>query len=478
MSDFDKFIAEKLEEEGDFPHRDRNWRQMAQRLHAFEIGGSGRPSAWHYWPAAAAVAVSLTVAGWLLWKMQTVQQENVALKQEIAALRQSLPPVTPATTLPEKSLLSPTIAEKSIDHSQRRLPNDHIMPAVLSEKSKAEQLHYSPAKSATSTQRALPEKKVENKKQFDQLNNQPIATTTTKLDAIKSADLIDHASDTLAKLTNNKVQESTLTTEAPLSFVAADSLQLASSVTPQDSSKTTIAAQSPNAVAVPLVTLPDSVATASVPPPIIQPARRPSRFRVGIEAVAGKFLEKEPGISSILGSGITASYSPLRFLRLTASADWLHFDVNTSSYVPQCHVPQHAPPMHMHPHDQLVQVESQQRQQHFALGLAYTLPVHGWLHPSVRVAHTWVHIAPGLVSFKFEEEPGPGPGHGPREPEYVAQKFEGQTLSNIWRVGAGLEHELPRWTFGLWADYSKNLAATESTFDVLSVRAGVQYKFN
>ena len=40
MSDFDKFITDILEEEGDFPHRDLNWMQHAQRLHALELGGN------------------------------------------------------------------------------------------------------------------------------------------------------------------------------------------------------------------------------------------------------------------------------------------------------------------------------------------------------------------------------------------------------------------------------------------------------
>ena len=104
------------------------------------------------------------------------------------------------------------------------------------------------------------------------------------------------------------------------------------------------------------------------------------------------------------------------------------------------------------------------------------------MRPALRVAHTWVHVTPCLVSFRFEEPPHGGGGGPPwpgnHDSEYIAKKFGGQTISNIWRIGAGLEHELPHWTFGLWADYSKDFAATASTFDALMLRAGGQYKFN
>jgi len=82
------------------------------------------------------------------------------------------------------------------------------------------------------------------------------------------------------------------------------------------------------------------------------------------------------------------------------------------------------------------------------------------------------------VSFKFEEmdNNGGSPGKPPHEPEYLVRKEAAKQLSNIWRLGAGLEHETARWTFGLWADYSKNLAAAGATFDALYVQRGVRYR--
>ncbi len=480
MSDFDKFIADKLEEEGDFPNRDRNWRHLSQRLQAFEVGGNVRPSLWHYWPAAAAVVISLSVAGWLVWKMKAVQQENTALRQEIAALKQAMPTVTPMATLPEQNTTKSAVAEQNAAQ-----PGDNITPsdAPVRQYPPKNQPRSSASTIATTTPRA-PGHKQKNK-DFDQWANQPDNAAATTPGALlipsKSIDSTKNKhSNTLSAVAAGNMLETTSPTQFPALIVPSDSSQLITSTPPLDSAQTALAVKEPVSPATLPAVSTDSVATAAVPPPIIQPLRRHYRFRLGVGAVAGWSLPREQGVSPILGSGLVAAYAPVRFLQLTASADWLHFNINTSQYLPRFHAPHHGPPSHLHPHDELVQVESEQRQQHFALGLTYALSVHGWIRPVVRVAHTWVHIAPGLVSFKFEEPhggggPGPGPGHN--DPEYVAQKFDGQTISNIWRFGAGLEHELPRWTLGLWADYSKNLGASESTFDALLLRGGVQYKF-
>jgi len=66
---------------------------------------------------------------------------------------------------------------------------------------------------------------------------------------------------------------------------------------------------------------------------------------------------------------------------------------------------------------------------------------------------------------------GPAPRH-----EYTAEKYEAQWLSNQWRLGIGLEKDLQNWTFGLWADYSKDFSVDTPSFDALYLRAGVQYR--
>ncbi|MBP6828704.1 MAG: hypothetical protein KA165_19205, partial [Saprospiraceae bacterium] len=105
-------------------------------------------------------------------------------------------------------------------------------------------------------------------------------------------------------------------------------------------------------------------------------------------------------------------------------------------------------------------------------GLRYVLPVRFWLQPSVRAAYTWVRVSPELISFQFEK---PFPNNNP---EYKSKKTDAKYLDNVWRFGAGLEHETPRWVFGIWADFSKNLAGSDSGFDALLFRTGIQYRID
>ncbi|MEO6038801.1 MAG: hypothetical protein ABIQ93_10330 [Saprospiraceae bacterium] len=486
MSDFDRFFAEKLEEEGEFPHRDRNWRQLSKRLEAFEVGGGSHAPRWYYWAAAAVVAVSLTVAGWLVWKMEALKQENAALRQEVGALQQSAPAgqraaELPATKLPEKSVL---------EKISKQEPPVAVHPAttvpapIASAGQRSEKSAWSPA----------PEKAprdIKSKPSAEKKDQVPAEDKRTPPTFIAPPIAVENEVDpTKSTVSPNTQRPDSLSTVAsgnksnPLSPIennstlASDSLQ-ATALPPAQDSAQTVLAEKQREIVPPPTKLPDTVAQAAVP--LIKPARSAARFRIGLEGVAGMPRPQQSGISLVTGTGIMASYSPLRSFRVMASADWVHYDVNTSQYIPKFHAPHGQPPNHPSgPYHELVQVESSQRQQHYALGLSYALPFHGWLRPAIQVAHTWVRVRPGLVIFRFEEHHGGGPGPGPgnHDSDYIAEKFAGQTISNIWRVGAGLEHELPRWTFGLWADYSKDFAATESTFDALMLRAGLQYKFD
>lgn len=128
--------------------------------------------------------------------------------------------------------------------------------------------------------------------------------------------------------------------------------------------------------------------------------------------------------------------------------------------------------------EELVQVEGTQRQRQLSLGLRYALPVRFWVRPTLQVAHTWVNIAPQLLSFKFEEQHpggpgGPGGNHGPR---YFVEKTDAQNLANVWRAGIGLERETSRWNFSIGADYVKDFASSDAMFNAVVVKAGLQYK--
>jgi hypothetical protein len=229
---------------------------------------------------------------------------------------------------------------------------------------------------------------------------------------------------------------------------------------------------------------------AALPPPVITPVRsKDYRFRVGVQATAGFAQPAQSGVSPLLGQGLAAEFRVFRDLWLSGSADWLHFEVCTEEFKPRFHPPHDSlpKPPNMggggggggHNPPRLTRVESDQRQQHFALGLRYALPIRWWVRPSVRVAHEWVRTSPTRIVYQFENENTGGGPHGgpPRPPDFAAENFDSQWLSNRWRIGFGLERETPRWVFSVSADYAKSLAAVEPSFDALFVRAGAQYRF-
>jgi len=82
MRDFDKFFNERLNEEADFPLREKRWKALAQRLDVAGVGTvAAASSVLLYWKASAA-ALALVSAG-LLWRVHDLQQENAALRQKI-----------------------------------------------------------------------------------------------------------------------------------------------------------------------------------------------------------------------------------------------------------------------------------------------------------------------------------------------------------------------------------------------------------
>ncbi|MBK7936910.1 MAG: hypothetical protein IPJ82_07350 [Lewinellaceae bacterium] len=86
MSDFDNFFAEKLDEEGRFPRKDKNWKTLSRRLDAFETGAQGAASRLRWWQAAA--AVSLVLICTLVWKIHDLRQENRALQHQVIVLQE------------------------------------------------------------------------------------------------------------------------------------------------------------------------------------------------------------------------------------------------------------------------------------------------------------------------------------------------------------------------------------------------------
>jgi hypothetical protein len=495
MSDIDKFFKDKLNEEQSFPRRNRNWKMVSKRLEAFDTGGQIRHTHVRYWQAIS-VAAAITV-GILAWKLVAVQKQNNQLQEQVAVLQDNKPvatgsandtalatplhqngssqPETPARTNTPKSIL-PTIAPptKNIyQNTENQLFENKSTKQTTTRKNDIAVSKTPPAP------RQKPGREVSDSP--DVLNIKQPAESTAAATQVP-APLPESTQEASGRL--QKGDSTAISAAAP-----QDSTQQAGSIAQQapapsatpDSlaaKKDPPAAIEENSIALAALQK-DTVSTARVLP-LIKPLRTYSRLRAGAQILTGIAVPQEKGVSALTGQGIQAEWRFWRSFSLLAGADWLRFDLNTTKFIQRFHPhhehpDQHSGPGGQFPQDELVQVESTQRQRQLSLGLRYTLPVHFWVRPSVRVAHNWVRIAPQLISFKFEEPSHGGP-HGNPEPHYLVEKTETQRLDKIWRFGAGLERETARWVFNVGADYAKDFSSTNAMFDTMVFRAGLQYK--
>lgn len=455
MSDFDKFFADKLGEEGQFPRKEKNWRMLSKRLDAVDLGSEinrkGIRRQLRYWQAAAACLI-LTASA-LAWTLKQSCVENARLNETIAALdatRQAQEreiaqwktrpvregDVAPATPVPD---------ERTATHFDR--------PGTTSDKqTKAGILAPYHAK---------------NKQKNAQVpdNQSPGALPETAVDALKDVNIA-------------RVPDPQNPVDAPGNDPAPSEAPLATQDSASGLHYPTLPVLTSPALA---LKAPDTMTLGA--PALIQPAPNPARFKVGITASAGIPLPKEKGASLLVGQGIVAEFNLWRNLWLSASADWVHFDVSTSKYVPKYHHHHghHQPPGGGSPNEELVSVKSTQRQQQYALGLRYNVPIKTWLRPAFRLAYSMTHVSPENITYRYEKKgwpSGPGQPGNPPKPKYFVESTESQWIDNTWRFGVGLEHETRNWSFGAWADYSKNFVSTDETFDALFLRAGLLYKFH
>lgn len=451
MSDFDKFFAEKLGEEGQFPRREQNWRTLSKRLDAFDTGlqyeVGNLKTYLRYWQAAA-VSVIL-VAGGLTWKVISVQNENAGLRQEVAILQKKN----------EDAIASGRTQEKT-DPADPDNYSHHDNPVFRSSK---HEVSYPPVNVAG--------KADQTKKSGLNLFIEEDASAS-KSGALAGKQLL---SGQMATDSSPPMEAADLSNPEHLSNPQAVA---ALTELPTNALETIVLVPQRKVVLIPVLQK-DNAAIANAAK-IIKPVRPDSRFRAGVQLVAGIPQPQEEGVSLITGQGVTAEYNIWKGFWVTASADWLHFDVSTSNFHPEYHSLQDTmPPAHIGPpwfKEKLVEVESAQRQQHFGLGLRYAFPVRFWVQPSIRVAHTWTRVSPERITLKYQH---PGwPNWPPPPPKYKVWESDAHISGNIWRFGVGLEHETPNWVFGLWADYTKSYTTNAPSFDMILFRGGIQYRFN
>jgi hypothetical protein len=399
------------------------WKQVSRRMDAFEAGATGGGMALKLvvWKTLAAAA--LVALGVMAWKYQKACALTQDLRKEITALQEK------------------NEAGDRHDVIGQSIQNEQILPPIVKQ----------PAAGA-------PEESPVAKAPFAQKNvSRPLGKTPT-VEGKKEAPTYASADNDSVQAANNLEPEKTLAAEN-----APDTAVLAAKALPEP----------PAELAAALLQLTTKPVTTV----------GQGRYRVGLHATLGFVQPKQRGVSSITGHGLSAEVRVWRSLWATGAVDFVRQEVSTTGFFPKFHhkldslpkpPPQGGPGPK--PTPKLARVESSPRDQHFQLGIRYELPLRLWARPSVRLAHTWVRRSPSLVTFKFEE-PDPAPNPGPPKPAYIAEKFDAKWINNQWRIGIGLERDIPNWTFSLWADYSKNMSAPQANFDALYLRAGAQYRF-
>ncbi len=423
MKDFDDHIADQLDQEGQFPNRSRNWRHLSKRLDAVDLGGLNARPRLRLWQAVAAVAA--VSSGLLLWVVFGQKQENAALRKEIAQLRETyLPNPVRQTT-----------------------PND--TPTALSNEA-----------------RQVPEALSNEARQVPEALSNGVRQVPGAL--------------------SNEVRQ---VPEALSSLVRQVPEALSNEARQVPEALSNEARQAPEAPAVAVVEKPDSLLSPPeaplLPAPVIDPVKKPLRFKVGPYAVLGFVQPRSKGVTAIKGQGVAAEFQLFRNWWLSASAEWLHYDVCSIEFPKQFYPPKDTIPKPPGPgpggpggpHPKLTKVESSQRMQQYGVGLRYEIPLDWWCRPAVRASYNWVRTAPTLITYQFKKEEPHGGGGGFQKPEYAAEKVAAQWQQNQWEIGLGLEKDLPRWTFGLWADFAKSLSPTTPSFDALYVSGGVKYRF-
>lgn len=427
MSDFDNYFAERLDQEGQFPNREKNWKAMSKRLDAFDAGTRGYASHLRYWQTAA--AISVVAMGLLFGKMHQMHRDINKLQMQIAGIQQ----VQKEKPSPGASYLS---SEKNAGSAILETTSQQGWQAPgLKWHSFPRSPMYYPA--------------AEPILMFRQNNQGAFA----QFPSAKPADVTaPQPTPPISKISGTSTKDAPLTS-APLT-------PLPVTITAPERTKSTKI----------------SPKSAAVETPQIKPVRHNySKYRLGVQTSIGLPKPRGQGISSLNGAGVTAEYTILPNLRLSGSADWMRHEISSDTFMERQHFP------HAHPKPKfgyrLSNVEGSQRSQYYTLGVSYSLPVRFALRPVFRVAHTWVHWSSSLYNFEFEKKWAFFPPFVPKH-DYEPQKSDSEWLKNNWRFGAGLEYETQRWVAGVWADYSTNMAANDPVFDILFLRAGVEYKFD
>jgi BMFP domain-containing protein YqiC len=455
MSNFDDIFEQKLNEEQSFPNPEANWGKLATQLQSHDLLVHAVARKLLIWKIAAAAALIATVATTGI--LYQSKQENRQLQATIAQLEEKLatPSVPIATgssseipkqtheTLPESDPAKAVIPNKTDQASNSKALPGKVLNANEITPTKARSKNNKPGIVSKANDMAVSNPPVEGQKSNRDLQETALNAAQQTIAQLQAR--VDTLEQTLATIKDLPLQPKTLAILDPLP--AFKKQTVAKTISPE---------------------------TVAMHTSLIHPIRVHDRFRVGIQTQLGFLSPKAKGVTPLKGSGISAAFSPARNFWITASADWLHFDIQSDTFLKRFRLPN--PPMinPNHTFDKLVHMETSQRQQQFALGIKYALPVRARIRPTLRLAHIWTRVAPGTVSFRFEEPFHPGGPHQ-NDPEYYTIRTAARSFGNTWRMGAGLERSFGRWNLAVSADYAKHFVERAFSYDAVFVNLGLQY---
>ena len=406
MKEFDHYFSERLNEEVQFPNREKNWMEMSRRLDALETGAGLMRSRLGPWKAVSALAV--LCAGMFAWQNYRLQSECGNMKAQIASLQTSVAGIARIAeamdslkNTQEKTLLA--VSQYAGADSRQTNP----VPYYYAPAGPGAQQISVPAVSGPQ----------ENLTQAPTGSNPPVNN-------------FDH----LAKKRSTEIR----------------------------SGKREVAA-----------VLPAFSQTG--------PGRASYRYRLGLSAVVGKMMPDVNGISFVRGQGITAEYKLWKNYWVGATAEWLTHDLDATSYPGSLKQPEGDTipgPIwgwgwSWH-HYRLIGVESTQQTRHYSVGVRYEIPTRWLLKPSVRLSYSWIKAAPSTVTYTYFKR-NHFPYSDPTE-YYAVVKTNPGLLGEQWRLGFGLERDMPRWSFGLMAEYSRKNQISSTGMGALFLRGGISYK--
>ncbi len=405
MKEFDRYFNEKLNEEVQFPNRERNWMDMSRRLDALETGAGLMKSRLGPWQAVSALAIAL--AGMFAWQNHCLRSECSNMKKQIAGLQSSVAgigrladSVEELKATQEKTLLAVS------QHANEEYSNP---PAVH---------YYQPVAMPAEVTSMLA------------VSNSGADTVQRRSGNVPVMENFDH----LAKIRSGELQSG---------------IRVKAALTPSIPERT--------------------------------PGRTNYRYRLGISAVAGKMMPDVEGISLIKGQGVSAEYKLWRNYWLGVTADWMTHSLDAPTYPGTLKKPEGDTipgPVwgwgwSWH-HYKLIGVESTQQTRHYSVGIRYEIPTRWLLKPSVRLSYSWIKAAPATVTYTYFKR-NHYPYSDPIE-YYAVVKTNPGLMGEQWRLGFGLERDMPRWSFGLMAEYSRKSQVSSTGIGALFLRGGISYK--